>query len=156
MTTRNIELTNWVQEVAELTEASCIYWCDGSEQEYQWLIRQMIPSGALKPLNENTYPNCYLHLSDPKDVARVEHLTYVCTTDKEDAGPNNNWMNPREAHKLVDGLFAGAMKERTMFVIPYVMGPLDSPYARAGVEITDSPYVVANMRIRMQRIAQTL
>ncbi|MDH3433766.1 MAG: phosphoenolpyruvate carboxykinase (GTP), partial [Gammaproteobacteria bacterium] len=97
--------------------------------------------------NQDTYPNCYLHLSDPTDVARVEHLTYVCTDSQEDAGPNNNWMSPSEAHAKVDALFKGAMRGRTMYVIPYCMGPIDSPYSRCGVEITDSAYVAINMKL---------
>jgi phosphoenolpyruvate carboxykinase (GTP) len=107
----------------------------------------MIEDGSLSALNENGYPNCYLHLSDPNDVARVEHLTFVCTPDEEDAGPNNNWMSPDEAHAKMDALFDGAMRGRTMYVIPYCMGPIDSPYSRCGVEITDSPYVVINMEM---------
>jgi phosphoenolpyruvate carboxykinase (GTP) len=107
----------------------------------------MTVSGTLSALNPETYPNCYLHLSDPSDVARVEHLTFVCTRKQEDAGPNNNWMDPAEARAKMDALFEGAMRGRTMYVIPYCMGPIDSPYARCGVEITDSPYVAVNMRL---------
>jgi phosphoenolpyruvate carboxykinase (GTP) len=98
-------------------------------------------------LNEETYPNCYLHLSDPSDVARVEHLTFVCTAEREDAGPNNHWMSPQDGHAKIDALFAGCMKGRTMYVLPYCMGPIGSPYSRCGVEITDSPYVVVNMKL---------
>jgi phosphoenolpyruvate carboxykinase (GTP) len=107
----------------------------------------MTADGTLSPLDQDEYPNCYLHLSDPSDVARVEHLTYVCTKKQEDAGPNNNWMSPADGHAKIDALFEGAMLGRTMYVIPYCMGPIDSPYARCGVEITDSPYVVANMKL---------
>ena len=147
MTTSNEALKSWVGEVAELTRPERIHWCDGSEEENAELFRQMEDSGDLIPLNGNTFPGCTLHRSNPTDVARTEHLTYICTRDSEDAGPNNNWMAPDEAHRMVDGLFEGSMKGRTLFVVPYVMGPLESPYARYGVEITDSPYVVANMRI---------
>jgi len=147
MTTSNTALRRWVEEVAALTKPSAIHWCDGSEAEYQKLIEGMVKSGILIPLNRETYPNCYLHRSDPSDVARVEHLTFVCTPQQESAGPNNNWMAPAEALAKMNGLFAGCMQGRTMYVIPYCMGPIDSPYSRCGVEITDSPYVAANMRL---------
>ncbi len=147
MTSTLPALKDWVDEVAKLTQPDNIHWCDGSEAEYDRLIAQMCESGLLIPLNEDAYPNCYLHRSDPSDVARVEHLTFICTRNQEDAGPNNLWMSPEEAHKKIDALFDGAMKGRTMYVIPYCMGPIDSPYSRMGVEITDSPYVVVNMRI---------
>jgi phosphoenolpyruvate carboxykinase (GTP) len=147
MTDNLAVLQDWVNEVAELTQPDNIHWCDGSEAEYRQLIDEMCQSGTLIALNEEYYPNCYLHRSDPSDVARVEHLTFICTANEEDAGPNNLWMSPPEAHEKIDSLFIGAMKSRTMYVIPYCMGPIDSPYARLGVEITDSPYVVANMRM---------
>jgi phosphoenolpyruvate carboxykinase (GTP) len=124
-----------------------IHWCDGGEAENRSLIEEMCESGVLSPLNQEKFPDCYLHLSDPSDVARVEHLTFVCTSNQDDAGPNNNWMAPADAHEKIDALFDGAMKGRTMYVIPYCMGPIKSPYARLGVEITDSPYVVVNMRL---------
>jgi phosphoenolpyruvate carboxykinase (GTP) len=147
MTTTNNILKQWVEQVAALTQPEAIHWCDGSGAEYQSLIQQMLRDGDLHVLNGETYPNCYLHRSDPSDVARTEHLTFICTPDPEDAGPNNNWMDPAVAHSKIDALFAGAMRNRTMYVIPYCMGPIDSPLARCGVEITDSPYVVANMRL---------
>ncbi len=153
MTTSNAALRRWVEDVASLTKPARIHWCDGSEGEYQALLRQMVDTGTLIPLNPATYPNCYLHRSDPTDVARVEHLTFVCTPDRETAGPNNNWMDPDEAHRKMDDLYAGAMRDRTMYVIPYCMGPIDSPYARCGVELTDSAYVAANMRL-MTRMGQ--
>jgi phosphoenolpyruvate carboxykinase (GTP) len=155
MTTQLPALQQWVDEVAALTQPADIHWCTGTDEEYQQLIDLMVDDGTLSPLNQETYPNCYLHLSDPTDVARVEHLTYVCTAEQEDAGPNNNWMRPAEGHAKVDPLFAGAMQGRTMYVIPYCMGPIGSPYSRCGVEITDSPYVVANMKLmtRMGRAA---
>ena len=147
MTTTLSALQDWVDRVAKLTQPEDIHWCNGSDAEYKRLVNQMCRSGDLIPLNEDDYPNCYLHRSDPSDVARVEHLTYVCTENEEDAGPNNHWMSPGEAHEKVDALFEAAMQGRTMYVIPYCMGPIDSPYARLGVEISDSPYVVVNMRI---------
>jgi phosphoenolpyruvate carboxykinase (GTP) len=140
-------LNRWVDEVARLTQPDAIHWCEGSDEEYRRLVAAMERDGTLIPLNAETHPDCWLHRSNPSDVARVEHLTFVCTKNKDDAGPNNNWMAPAEAHAKVDALFAGAMRGRTMYVIPYCMGPIDSPIARCGVEITDSPYVVANMRI---------
>jgi phosphoenolpyruvate carboxykinase (GTP) len=147
MTTKLTSLQEWVDEVASHTQPAKIVWCDGSEEEYERLIGEMIADGTLEPLNQETHPNCYLHLSDPSDVARVEHLTFVCTSDAADAGPNNNWMDPAEAHAKVDKLFDGIMEGRTMYVIPYCMGPIGSPYSRCGVEITDSPYVVVNMKL---------
>jgi len=147
MTTTLDSLQQWVNEVAELTDPAAIHWCDGSDAEYQDLVKQMLADGTLSALNDENYPNCYLHLSDPNDVARVEHLTFVCTSDEDDAGPNNNWMAPAEAHEKVDALFEGAMQGRTMYVIPYCMGPIDSPFSRCGVEISDSPYVVVNMKL---------
>lgn len=149
--TKNPELAAWVDEVASLTKPDQIRWIDGSDAEHDELIENMLEDGTLEKLNEITHPNCFLHRSDPKDVARVEHLTFVCTENPEDAGPNNNWMAIDDGHEKVDPLFDGCMKGRTMFVIPYLMGPYGSPFSRAGVEITDSPYVVSNMRI-MARI----
>jgi phosphoenolpyruvate carboxykinase (GTP) len=147
MTTTLSELKEWVDSVAARTQPDNIHWCDGGEAENRSLIEEMCESGVLSPLNQEKFPDCYLHLSDPSDVARVEHLTFVCTSNQDDAGPNNNWMAPADAHEKIDALFDGAMKGRTMYVIPYCMGPIKSPYARLGVEITDSPYVVVNMRL---------
>ena len=147
MTTTLSELKEWVDSVAARTQPDNIHWCDGGEAENRSLIEEMCESGVLSPLNQEKFPDCHLHLSDPSDVARVEHLTFVCTSNRDDAGPNNNWMAPADAHKKIDALFDGAMKGRTMYVIPYCMGPIKSPYARLGVEITDSPYVVVNMRL---------
>ncbi|MES2403916.1 MAG: phosphoenolpyruvate carboxykinase (GTP) [Pseudomonadota bacterium] len=140
-------LNRWVDDVAKRTKPNHIHWCDGSEAEYRQLVDEMLETGDLIELNQETHPRCYLHRSDPKDVARVEKLTVICTRDKDDAGPNNNWMDPAEAHAKIDALFEGCMQGRTMYVIPYCMGPLGSRLSRCGVEITDSPYVVANMRI---------
>ncbi len=140
-------LERWVDETAQLTRPKNIHWCDGSEAEYHRLIQEMTRTGTLSELNQKEYPGCYLHRSDPSDVARTEHLTFVCTRAKDDAGPNNNWMAPPEAKEKVGALFSGAMKDRTMYVVPYIMGPASSPYSQCGVEITDSPYVAVNMRI---------
>jgi phosphoenolpyruvate carboxykinase (GTP) len=148
-------LENWVEESARLTKPSKIICCDGSQEENDRLIDAMLRDGTLLELNQKTYPRCYLHRSNPNDVARTESLTFICTRKKDDAGPTNNWMSPAEAKDKVRPLFDGCMDGRTMYVVPYIMGPADSPYSKIGVEITDSPYVVANMRImsRMGRIA---
>jgi phosphoenolpyruvate carboxykinase (GTP) len=145
----------WVDEVRRLTTPDRVYWCDGSDAEYRALIADLEGRKELKALNASEFPGCHLYRSHPSDVARVEHLTYVCTRDREDAGSNNYWMNPGEAHKRMDDLFRGSMKGRTLYVVPYCMGPIDSPYARCGVEITDSAYVVINMKLmtRMGRPA---
>ncbi|HEX7129954.1 MAG TPA: phosphoenolpyruvate carboxykinase (GTP) [Rhodanobacteraceae bacterium] len=140
-------LNRWVDEVAQRTRPDHIHWCDGSEAEARRLTGLMLERGDLLELNQETHPGCYLHRSSPSDVARVEHLTFVCTKNQEDAGPNNNWMDPSEAHAKIDALFDGCMAGRTMYVVPYCMGPLGSPISRCGVEITDSPYVVVNMRL---------
>jgi phosphoenolpyruvate carboxykinase (GTP) len=149
--TNNQELSSWVTQVARHTQPDHVHWCDGTAVEYKKLVLQMLENGMLLELNQVTHPHCYLHRSDPQDVARVEHLTFICSKNREDAGPNNHWMNPVEAHAKIDALFKGCMQGRTMYVIPYCMGPLDSPLARCGVEITDSPYVAINMQI-MTRI----
>ena len=149
--TSNKELAAWVDAMASLMKPDRVHWCDGSEAENDALVEVMLREGSLLRLNPETHPNCYLHRSDPSDVARVEHLTFVCTNNRDDAGPNNHWMAPEDAHRKMDALYEGCMKGRTLYVIPYLMGPWGSPYSRAGVEITDSPYVVANMRI-MARI----
>jgi len=148
-------LQQWVDEAARLTRPDRIVWCDGSDAEYRRLIDEMLASGTLHEFDQQRYPGCYLHRSDPTDVARTEHLTFVCTRAQDDAGPNNNWMEPAEAKRKVGALFEGAMKGRTMYVVPYVMGPVTSPYSQIGVELTDSPYVAASMRImtRMGRVA---
>ncbi|HWM28042.1 MAG TPA: phosphoenolpyruvate carboxykinase (GTP) [Woeseiaceae bacterium] len=147
MATRLPALQEWVDSVAKLTQPEDIHWCNGSDAEFKRLINQMNRSGDLLELDQESYPHCYLHRSDPSDVARVEHLTFVCTKNEADAGSNNNWLDPEQAHRQIDALFDGAMQGRTMYVIPYCMGPIDSPYARLGVEITDSPYVVVNMKL---------
>ncbi|WP_240126551.1 phosphoenolpyruvate carboxykinase (GTP) [Thermomonas alba] len=156
MTSKLASLNQWVAEVARLTRPAAIHWCDGSDAENAALIARMQADGTLIQLNQATHPGSWLHRSHPDDVARVEHLTFVCTTEREDAGPNNHWMAPAEAHARMDALFDGCMQGRTMYVIPYCMGPIDSPLSRCGVEITDSPYVVANMRIMTRMGASAL
>ena len=148
-------LETWVEESARLTKPEKIVWCDGSMQEYQRLVQEMLGAGTLIELNPKTHPNCFLHRSDPSDVARTEGVTFICTRKKEDAGPTNNWMSPKEAKTGVRPLFDGAMRGRTMYVVPYIMGPAGSPFSKLGVEITDSPYVAASMRImtRMGKVA---
>jgi phosphoenolpyruvate carboxykinase (GTP) len=153
--TLGTSVEQWVEDVSRTTKPKNIVWCDGSDQENERLIQQMLGDGTLHELNQQAHPNCYLHRSDPSDVARTEHLTFICSERQEDAGPTNNWMSPKDASERVWPLFDGAMRERTMYVIPYLMGPAESPYAKVGVQVTDSPYVVANMRImtRMGNVA---
>ena len=148
-------LEMWVEETARMTQPDRIVWCDGSEREYTALIAQMLQDGTLVEVNQQAYPNSYLHRSDPNDVARTEDLTFICTEREEDAGPTNNWMPPAEAKERARQYFTGAMRGRTMYVVPFLMGPIGSPHAKVGVELTDSAYVVANMRIttRMGQVA---
>ena len=148
-------LEQWVEEVTGTTTPKRIVWCDGSEQEYEQLIALMLREHTLLRLNPETYPSCYLHRSDPSDVARTEQVTFICTREKSDAGPTNNWMAPEEAKEKVGRLFRRVMAGRTMYVVPYIMGPSDSPFSKVGVEVTDSPYVVVSMRImtRMGKVA---
>jgi phosphoenolpyruvate carboxykinase (GTP) len=149
-------LENWVSEAAKLTRPDRIVYCDGSEAENQRILAEMLRGGDSLKLNESTYPNCYLSRSSPNDVARTEHLTFICTPQKDDAGPTNNWMDPEGAKHKVGALLSDAMRGRTMYVIPYILGPVNSPLSKIGVEVTDTPYVVANMRImsRMGKVAQ--
>ncbi|MGQ0430469.1 MAG: phosphoenolpyruvate carboxykinase (GTP) [Gammaproteobacteria bacterium] len=142
-----VELRQWIQQVARRTRPERVHWCNGSEDEFRDLVRRMQAAGDLHELNPASFPGCYLHRSHPADVARVEHLTFVCTEHEIDAGPNNYWVAPAEARRRMDALFDGCMRGRTMYVVPYCMGPIDSPYSRCGVEITDSAYVAANMRL---------
>jgi phosphoenolpyruvate carboxykinase (GTP) len=151
---RNESLSAWVDEVARQTQPDRVVWCDGTEEEYRSLIQGMLKDGTLHELSPEKFPNCYLHRSHPTDVARTEHLTFICSESEDSAGPTNNWMSPADARAKVGPLFDGAMKGRTMYVVPYLMGPAGSPSAKVGVEITDSAYVAANMRI-MTRMGNT-
>jgi phosphoenolpyruvate carboxykinase (GTP) len=150
------ELNAWIHTYASLTEADQVHWCDGSDEENARLVKMMLDTGDLIALNPRSHPNCYLHRSSPSDVARVEHLTFVCSKNRDDAGPNNHWMDPAQAKAKMDALYKGCMKGRTLYVVPYCMGPIDSPLARCGVEITDSPYVVINMRLMTRMGAAAL
>jgi phosphoenolpyruvate carboxykinase (GTP) len=146
-------LRNWVDSVAQVTKPDRIMYCTGSEEENRLLIDHMLTTGELLALNAEKYPNCFLHRSNPTDVARTEHLTFICSPHKDDVGPTNNWMSKEDAQQKVWPRFSGAMRGRTLYVVPYLMGPVGSPSSRVGVEITDSAYVVVNMRI-MTRMGQ--
>src|SRR5712691_11504638 len=149
----NSAIHKWVEEVKALTMPAEVVYCDGSPEEKARIIAECIATGELIQLNQQKLPGCYLHRSAPHDVARTEHLTFISTTDPEDAGPNNNWLSRDDSRAKLTPLFKGAMKGRTMYVVPFLMGPPGSRFSKVGVQITDSKYVVLNMRI-MTRIGQ--
>ncbi|HVE85271.1 MAG TPA: phosphoenolpyruvate carboxykinase (GTP) [Myxococcales bacterium] len=145
--TTNATLSAWVEEMARMCQPDQVVWCDGSEEERRRLTEEAVASGVLHPLGAQKHPGSYLHRSHPNDVARVEQLTFICTPTRDDAGPTNNWMAPGDAYQKMKGWYEGAMKGRTMYVVPYVMGPVGSRLSKIGIELTDSIYVVLNMRI---------
>src|SRR6266446_6710474 len=149
----NQAVLDWVHEIGKLTKPENIFWCDGSERENEFLVAESLKQNVLIKPNEEKVPRSYLHRSNPNDVARVEQFTFICTPTKEEAGPTNNWSAPADTYTKLHGMLKGAMQGRTMYVIPYIMGPPDSPLAKVGFEITDSIYVVLNMRI-MTRMGQ--
>ena len=150
---KNDHLLRWVEKMAELTRPARIHWVDGSREEYDHLCQEMVANGTFVQLNQKLWPGCFYARSDPNDVARVEDRTFICSYSKDTAGPTNNWENPYDMRRKLKGLFNGAMQGRTMYVLPFSMGPIGSPMAKIGVQLTDSPYVVVNMRI-MARIGQ--
>src|SRR6202162_6654321 len=145
--TRNIHLIKWVEKTAKLTKPKTIHWVEGSQAENDKLLREMVASGSLTKLNQNLWPGCYLARSDANDVARVEDRTFICSLSKDNAGPMNNWEDPFQMRKKLKELFRGSMRGRTMYVLPFQMGPTGSSLAKIGVQLNDSPYVVVSMRI---------
>ena len=144
---------DWVAEMVKLCQPDQVYWCDGSEKEKEALTQQAVDAGILIKLNQKKLPGCYYHRSNPNDVARVEECTFICTRTPDEAGPTNNWRAPHEMYEKLYGMCRGAMKGRTLYVVPYLMGPAGSPLTKVGVEITDSIYVVLSMRV-MTRMGQ--
>src|SRR5215216_5225236 len=153
--TQQTEVTAWVKKMVDLCKPDRVFWCDGSEPERDFLTNEAVQQGVLIKLNQQKRPGCYYHRSHPNDVARVEQCTYICTKGQEDAGPTNNWMSPREMYAKLHGFLRASMTNRTLYVVPYLMGPPGSPLAKVGIELTDSIYVVLSMRImtRMGEIA---
>ena len=153
--TTNPHAIRWVNEMASLCKPDRVVWCDGSEEEKDRLTNEAASTGEIELLNQEKLPGCTFHRTAENDVARTEHLTFICTRDKEDAGPINNWMEPQEAYKKVGSIFEGSMKGRTMYVMPFIMGPAGSSFSKVGIQLTDSIYVVLNTRImtRMGTVA---
>jgi phosphoenolpyruvate carboxykinase (GTP) len=141
------EVRAWVESVTELCQPDQLYWCNGSLEEKDHLTQQAVDAGILIKLNQEKLPGCYLHRSNPNDVARVEECTYICARTKKEVGVTNNWMAPEGMYQKLNGMLSGAMKGRTMYVVPYLMGPPGSPLTKVGIELTDSIYVVLSMRI---------
>src|SRR5438132_2537779 len=151
----NQAVLDWVHQVELLAKPENVFWCDGSDREHEYLLQEAMKQNVLIKLNDKKVPRSYLHRSNPNDVARVEQFTFICTPTKEEAGPTNNWTAPADMYQKLHHLLKGAMRGRTMFVVPYIMGPPDSPLTKVGFELTDSIYVALSMRImtRMGKVA---
>ena len=153
--TTNRAVLDWISQVSAMTQPDAVVWIDGSEEQLEQLRAQAVSTGELEKLNQDKLPGCYLHRTAVNDVARVEDRTFICCEKQEDAGPTNNWMAPQEMYAKLRKLYTGAMKGRTMYVIPYSMGVVGSPFAKYGIELTDSIYVVLNMAI-MTRVGRSV